>query len=41
VPVALDELYGPQGKGWHTERRPRKEDPSRTTLWVIPGPESV
>jgi hypothetical protein len=41
VPAALDELYGPQGKGWHTERRPRKEDPSRTTLWVVPGPESV
>ncbi len=39
VPVALDELHGPQGKGWHTERRPRKEDPSRTTLWVILGPE--
>jgi uncharacterized protein len=39
VPVALDELHGAQGEGWHTERRPRKEDPSRTTLWVVLGPE--
>jgi hypothetical protein len=41
VPVALEELYGPQGEGWHTERRPRKEDPSRTTLWVVIGPEQT
>jgi hypothetical protein len=39
VPVALDALYGIQGEGWHTERRPKKDDPSRTTLWVVLGPE--
>jgi len=35
VPVALGSIYGPQDQGWHTERRPKKDDPSRTVLWVV------
>ncbi len=35
VPVALNEIYGPQGEAWETERRPKKDDPARTVLWVV------
>lgn len=35
VPSALNEVYGPQDEGWHTESRPKKDDPSRTVLWVV------
>ncbi len=37
VPAALETIYGPQDEGWHTERRPKKDDPSRTVLWVVVG----
>jgi hypothetical protein len=33
VPVALDAVFG-TGK-WHTEKRPRKGDASRSTTWVV------
>jgi uncharacterized protein len=39
VPVALERLYGRQGEGWHTERRPKKDDPARTVLWVVIDPK--
>jgi uncharacterized protein len=39
IPVALEELYGPEGTGWNTERRLRKGDPSRTTVWVVVKPK--
>jgi Helicase HerA, central domain len=43
VPVALERLYGSQDEAWHTERRPKKDDPARTVLWVViesaPGSE--
>jgi hypothetical protein len=35
VPVALEVIYGPQGEAWETERRPKKDDPARTVLWVV------
>jgi hypothetical protein len=38
VPVALERVYGPQGEGWGTERRQRKDDPARTALWVVITP---
>ncbi len=35
VPVALERLYGPQEEAWRTERRPKKDDPAQTVLWVV------
>jgi uncharacterized protein len=35
VPDALDEIFGPRGQAWDTERRPKKDDPTRTVLWVV------
>ena len=35
VPAALNEVYGLQDEGWHTESRPKKDDPSRMVLWVV------
>jgi uncharacterized protein len=35
VPAALDRLYGPQDEAWRIERRPKKDDPSRTVAWVV------
>jgi hypothetical protein len=35
VPVVLEQLYGPQDTGWHTERRTKRDDPTRTTLWIV------
>ncbi len=37
VPVALERLYGAQDKAWYTERRPKRDDPARTVLWVVIG----
>lgn len=34
VPEALTVIFGPQNAGWTTERRPRANDPNRTTAWV-------
>jgi uncharacterized protein len=35
VPEALDEVFGPRGSGWDTERRPKRDDPNRTVVWVV------
>jgi hypothetical protein len=35
VPIALDALYGPQDQAWRTERRPKRDDPTVTVLWII------
>jgi hypothetical protein len=35
VPVALDQVYGAQGEGWDAERRAKRDDPTKTTLWVV------
>jgi hypothetical protein len=35
VPVALEQLFGAQDVAWSTERRPKKDDPTRTVLWVV------
>jgi uncharacterized protein len=35
VPEALDAVFGPRGSRWDTERRPKKDDPSRTVVWVV------
>ena len=34
VREALTTIFGPQDKGWTSERRPRAGDPSRSTTWV-------
>jgi hypothetical protein len=38
VPSALETLFGPRDEAWYTERRPSKDDPARTTLWVVLKP---
>ena len=37
VPDALNDIFGKQG--WLTERRPKKDDPAKTVLWVTIVPE--
>jgi uncharacterized protein DUF87 len=39
VPVALERMYGPQNEAWRVERRPKKDDPSRTVAWVVIAPK--
>jgi hypothetical protein len=39
VPVALERMYGPQNEAWCVERRPKKDDPSRTVAWVVIAPK--
>lgn len=34
---ALEELFGGEDNEWRTERRPLKNDPSKTTTWVVLG----
>ena len=38
VPTALQTLFGPQNEAWYTERRPAKDDPARSVLWVVLKP---
>lgn len=35
VPMAMDHIFG--SGGWKTERRPKKNDPSKDTAWVVKG----
>jgi len=35
VPDALNEIFGPRGQAWNTERRPKKDDPTRMVTWVV------
>jgi uncharacterized protein DUF87 len=35
VSDALNTIVGAENQAWSTERRPRKDDPSRSTLWVL------
>jgi len=35
VPDALETVLGPREQAWTTERRPKKDDPTRTVLWVV------
>lgn len=35
VPYAMNEVFGPQGEAWSTERRQGKEDPTKNTMWVV------
>jgi uncharacterized protein len=38
VPTALETIYGPRNEAWHTERRPKKDNPAREVLWVVLRP---
>jgi hypothetical protein len=37
VPVALERVLGKQDEAWHSKRREKRDDPTRTVLWVIIG----
>jgi DNA helicase HerA-like ATPase len=38
VPKALDRVFGKEGDGWHTERRPARNRPGGLTTWVVVTP---
>jgi DNA helicase HerA-like ATPase len=38
VTEVLTEIAGQEGFGWHRERRQKKNDPSKTLVWVAKGP---
>ncbi len=39
VTEALSEIVGEEGIAWHRERRPKKNDASKTLMWIVTGPQ--
>lgn len=38
VTEVLTEVAGDEDVGWHRERRPKKDDRSKTLVWIVKGP---
>lgn len=40
VPEAVTEVAGEEDVGWHRERRPKKDDPSKIFVWIVKNQKS-
>jgi len=38
VTESLTEFYGDEGQGWHREKRPKKDNPTKLLVWIKKGP---